>query len=49
VFVTGWAASALLLWLMRRRPAPACPAMPATPPSPPASPSRPSTRRHPAG
>lgn len=47
VFVAGWAASALLLWLTRHRAEPAAPtsvAMPATSDAPPSRPSR-----HPAG
>ncbi|AQV95960.1 hypothetical protein BJN34_18980 [Cupriavidus necator] len=52
VFVSGWTASALLLWLARRKPAPAAPAHPPAQPSPPPLPSAPSgsaPHRHSAG
>ncbi len=49
VFVTGWAASALVLWLTRRRPAPTLSNQPSSQATPPSSPASPTPSRHPAG
>ncbi|WP_432258567.1 hypothetical protein [Cupriavidus sp. TMH.W2] len=49
VFVTGWAASALMLWLTRRRPATAPPAQANPQAASPAPSASPAPRRHPAG